>query len=62
VLSKVQTIGLKNIANAFDSKAQVASSLRRIQHFIAKYDWDSDLIKVSWLFNSLRKRDVASVR
>jgi len=43
-LCKVQTVGFEKLANAFDSTAQAASSLRRIQRFIAKYILDSDLI------------------
>ena len=43
-LCKVQTVGFEKLANAFDSPAQAASSLRRIQRFIAKYILDSDLI------------------
>lgn len=43
-LCKVQTVGFEKLANAFDSPAQAASSLRRIQRFIAPYVLDSDLI------------------
>jgi len=43
-LCKVQTVGFEKLSNAFDSKAMAASSLRRIQRFIAKYALDSDLI------------------
>ena len=43
-LCKVQTVGFEKLANAFDSEALAASSLRRIQRFIAKYVLDSDLI------------------
>lgn len=34
-LCKVQTVGFEKLANAFDSEAMAASSLRRIQRFIA---------------------------
>lgn len=43
-LCKVQTVGFEKLANAFDSEALAASSLRRIQRFIARYVLDSDLI------------------
>jgi len=43
-LCKVQTVGFEKLANAFDSKAMAASSLRRIQRFIARYALNSDLI------------------
>jgi hypothetical protein len=43
-LCKVQTVGFEKLANAFDSPAMAASSLRRIQRFIAWYALDSDLI------------------
>jgi len=43
-LCKVQTVGFEKLANAFDSQAQAASSLRRIQRFVAKYVLDPDLI------------------
>lgn len=43
-LCKVQTVGFEKLANAFDSGAMAASSLRRIQRFIAHYALDSDLI------------------
>lgn len=43
-LCKVQTVGFEKLANAFDSEALAASSLRRIQRFIATYVLDSDLI------------------
>jgi len=43
-LCKVQTVGFEKLANAFDSDAMAASSLRRIQRFIAHYALDSDLI------------------
>jgi len=43
-LCKVQTVGFEKLSNAFDSGAKAASSLRRIQRFIAQYALDSDLI------------------
>ena len=43
-LCKVQTVGFEKLANAFDSEAMAASSLRRIQRFIAQYALSSDLI------------------
>jgi len=43
-LCKVQTVGFEKLANVFDSNAQAASSLRRIQRFIANYSLCSDLV------------------
>lgn len=43
-LCKVQTVGFEKLANAFDNESLAASSLRRIQRFIAHYALDSDLI------------------
>jgi len=43
-LCKVQTVGFDKLASAFDSEALAASSLRRIQRFVALYILDSDLI------------------
>ncbi len=43
-LCKVQTVGFEKLANAFDSGALAASSLRRIQRFIATYILDSDIV------------------
>jgi len=37
-------VGFEKLANAFDSQVLAASSLRRIQRFIAEYILDSDLI------------------
>lgn len=48
-LCKVQTVGFEKLATAFDSTALAASSLRRIQRFIAL---DSDLI-AKLIFNLL---------
>ncbi len=54
-LCKVQTVGFEKLANAFDSKAMAASSLRRIQRFIAMYVLDSDLI-AKFIFGLLPKK------
>ena len=43
-LCKVQTVGFDKLSSAFNSTADSASSLRRIQRFIAKYALDSDVI------------------
>ena len=43
-LCKVQTVTFEKLANAFDTQANPASSLRRIQRFIASYSLDSDII------------------
>lgn len=43
-LCKVQTVGLGKLASAFDSRADTASSLRRIQRFMVYYLPDTDLI------------------
>ncbi len=43
-LCKVQSVTFEKLANAFDSEADSASSLRRIQRFIAHYTLDSSLI------------------
>lgn len=43
-LCKVQTVSFEKLANAFDTKSDSSSSLRRIQRFIADYSLDSDLI------------------
>jgi len=43
-LCKVQTVGFDKLASAFNSTAETASSLRRIQRFIAKYQLDSDIV------------------
>ena len=43
-LCKVQTVGFDKLSSAFNSTADSASSLRRIQRFIAKYTLDSDVI------------------
>jgi hypothetical protein len=43
-LCKVQTVSYEKLATAFDSTANVSSSLRRIQRFMAEYALDTDLI------------------
>ena len=43
-LCKVQTVSFEKLANAFDSKVDSSSSLRRIQRFMARYSFDSDLV------------------
>ena len=43
-LCKVQTVTFEKLANAFESRADPKSSLRRIQRFIAQYALDSDKI------------------
>jgi len=43
-LCKVQTICFEKLATAFETDASSASSLRRIQRFMAKYVLDTDLI------------------
>lgn len=55
-LSKVQTVGLEKLANAFDSNAKSCSSLRRIQRFIAEFTLDSDLI-ARFIFNLLPEKE-----
>lgn len=55
-LCKVQTVTFEKLANAFDTKADTSSSLRRIQRFIANYSLDSDLI-ACLVFNLLPKQD-----
>ncbi len=54
-LCKVQTVNFEKLANAFDSKAQSASSLRRIQRFISGFVLDSDLI-VKMIFRLLPEK------
>jgi hypothetical protein len=43
-LCKVQTVCFEKLATAFETDAKSASSLRRIQRFMAKYMLDTDLI------------------
>ena len=43
-LCKVQTVGFDKLSAAFNSTADSASSLRRIQRFMAKFALDSDVI------------------
>ena len=55
-LCKVQTVTFEKLANAFDTKADASSSLRRIQRFITNYSLDSDLI-ARLVFNLLPKQE-----
>ncbi len=55
-LCKVQTVTLEKLANAFDTRSESSSSLRRIQRFIADYSLDSDLI-ARLVFSLLPKQD-----
>jgi len=55
-LCKVQTVGFEKLANAFDAKASSASSLRRIQRFMAQFYLDSDLI-ARLIFNLLPEKE-----
>jgi len=55
-LCKVQTVTFEKLANAFDSKSDASSSLRRIQRFIASYSLDSDLI-ARLIFNLLPEQE-----
>jgi hypothetical protein len=43
-LCKIQNVCFEKLATAFESEAKTASSLRRIQRFIADYVLDTDLI------------------
>lgn len=43
-LCKVQTVNFERLANGFETGVSPASSLRRIQRFIAKFELDKDLI------------------
>ncbi len=55
-LCKVQTVNFEKLANAFDAKAKAASSLRRIQRFIAGFSLNSDLI-AKIIFNLLPQKE-----
>lgn len=55
-LCKVQTVSFEKLANAFDSKVESDSSLRRIQRFIAQYYLSSDLV-ARLIFSLLPKKD-----
>lgn len=56
-LCKVQTVTFSKLSNAFDSSADSASSLRRIQRFIANFHLDGNLI-AKFIFNLLpNKKD-----
>lgn len=54
-LCKVQTVSFHKLAIAFDSPSQAASSLRRIQRFIAGFSLCSDLI-ARLIFSLLPKK------
>jgi len=43
-LCKVQTVNFNKLSKAFDSESKADSSLRRIQRFVAKFSFDSDII------------------
>lgn len=43
-LCKVQTVNFERLASGFETGASAASSLRRIQRFIAQFELDKDLI------------------
>lgn len=55
-LCKVQTVNFEKLANAFDTKTLAASSVRRIQRFIASFGLDADLI-AQLVFNLLPKQE-----
>ena len=60
-LCKVQTVGFQKLAIAFETSAKPSSSLRRIQHFIAEYVLDIDLI-ARLIFKMLPHKPPFSVR
>ncbi|MGB0884730.1 MAG: IS4 family transposase [Flavobacteriales bacterium] len=51
-LCKVQTVTFSKLANAFDSSSESASSLRRIQRFMADFSLDRDFV-ARLIFNLL---------
>lgn len=55
-LCKVQNVNFEKLANAFDTKAQSGSSLRRIQRFVSGFALDSDLI-AKLIFNLLPEKE-----
>jgi hypothetical protein len=55
-LCKVQTVTFEKLSNAFDTRVNSASSLRRIQRFITNYSLDANLI-ARLIFNLLPKQD-----
>ena len=55
-MCKVQTVTFEKLANAFDTRADVSSSLWRIQRFIAGFSLDSNLI-ARLIFNLLPNQD-----
>jgi hypothetical protein len=52
----VQTVSFEKPANAFDTQAKPESSLRRIQRFIASFDFNPDFIAML-IFNLLPQKD-----
>lgn len=59
-LCKVRTVCFEKLAGAFDHTAAPASSLRRIQRFMADYSLDSDLI-AGLVWALLPRRDRAQL-
>jgi hypothetical protein len=55
-LSKAQTVNFSKLSIAFDTEAKSESSLRRIQRFIAKYSFNSDII-ARLIFNLLPSQE-----
>jgi len=51
-LCKVQTVTFEKLANAFDTTTKPESSLRRIQRFIASFDFNRDCV-AKLIFNLL---------
>jgi hypothetical protein len=55
-LCKLQTVGFEKLANSFDRRVHAASSLRRLQRFIAHFSLDFDLITRLILVYCLKKK------
>lgn len=55
-LCKVQTVNFERIANGFESGASPASSMRRIQRFVAQFELNEDLI-AKFIFALLPVKD-----
>ncbi len=54
----VRTVSFEKLANTFDTQAKPESSLRRIQRFIASFDFNPDFIAIL-IFNLLpQKQDL----
>lgn len=51
----VQTVTFEKLANAFDTQTEPESSLRRIQRFIALFDFNTDYI-ARLIFNLLPQK------